>query len=199
MSTKSNAFERLVNNLSKLPGIGQKTAERLGFYLLKADIHYLQDLAASIIEVHNEIHLCSQCFNLSPTDPCSLCSNNNRDQSFLCIVESCQDLQSIEKTGTFRGLYHVLHGLISPLNGIMPGDLKSKELLTRIQKNLIEEIILALNPNVEGEATSTYLVGLIKPFGIRLTRIAYGIPMGHTLEFTDQVTLRKAFEYRVVL
>jgi len=196
---KSNAFERLVNNLSKLPGIGQKTAERLGFHMVKAELSYLEDLSRSILEVHNEIRLCMNCFNLSSTDPCCVCLNTSRDQSFLCVVENCQDLQSVEKTSTFHGCYHVLHGLISPLHGITPDDLKIKELLHRLQKKTVDEVILALNPNVEGEATSVYLTGLIKPLEIKLTRIAYGIPMGHSLEFTDQVTLRKAFEYRVLL
>ena len=125
--------------------------------------------------------------------------NTSRDHSLLCIVENCQDLQSVERTLTFRGCYHVLHGLISPLNGITPDDLKIKELLLRLEKNSIDEVILALNPNVEGEATSVYLTSLIKPLGIKLTRIAYGIPMGHSLEFTDQITLKKALEYRVLL
>ena len=196
---KNNAFLRLVNNLSKLPGIGQKTAERLGFYLQKADLEYLEDFARSILEVHNEMRLCMSCFNLSPTDHCSLCLNTSRDHSLLCIVENCQDLQSVERTLTFRGCYHVLHGLISPLNGITPDDLKIKELLLRLEKNSIDEVILALNPNVEGEATLVYLTSLIKPLGIKLTRIAYGIPMGHSLEFTDQITLKKALEYRVLL
>lgn len=196
---KANAFERLVNNLSKLPGIGQKTAERLGYYLVKADLSYLTDLSTSIIEVHNEMQLCMHCFNVSSANPCFVCSSNHRDPASLCIVENCQDLQKVEKTAGFRGIYHVLHGLISPLQGITPDDLKIKELFRRIETTRVEEIILALNPTVEGEATSVYLAGLIKSQGIKLSRIAYGIPMGHSLEFTDQVTLRKAFEYRVTL
>jgi recombination protein RecR len=196
---KTNVFDRLVNNLSKLPGIGQRTAERLGYYLVKADLSYLTDLSTSIIEVHNEMQLCIHCFNVSSTNPCSVCSSNHRDGASLCIVESCQDLQKVEKTASFRGMYHVLHGLISPLQGITPDDLKIKELLRRIETSRVEEIILALNPTVEGEATSVYLASLIKSQGIKLSRIAYGIPMGHSLEFTDQVTLRKAFECRVLL
>ncbi|MBI3018687.1 MAG: recombination protein RecR [Deltaproteobacteria bacterium] len=194
-----NPLAKLVNELSKLPGIGEKTAARLAFYILRAPGQYSQALSQAILEIKNKIRLCSVCFNLTEADPCQFCQNEGRDKTLLCVVEEPQDLLAIEKSGTFRGRYHVLHGVLSPLEGIGPEQLKIKELLRRLQDASIQEVILATNSSVEGETTALYLVKLLKPFPLKLTRIAHGIPMGGDLEYLDVMTIGSAIENRVVV
>jgi recombination protein RecR len=192
----SNSLARLINELEKMPGIGPKTAQRLAFYILKNSKEEVMSLARALEEVKERIVYCSKCFNVTETDPCGICSSGRRDQSTICIVEEPLDILSIERTGAFKGIYHVLLGSVSPLDGIGPEDLKIKELLGRIQAGNIKEIIIATNPDVEGEATSIYLSRLIKPLGIKTSRLALGIPMGASLEYADEVTLAKALEGR---
>ncbi|HBQ21374.1 MAG: recombination protein RecR [Deltaproteobacteria bacterium GWA2_38_16] len=197
--SSSNPLLKLVNELSKLPGIGEKTATRLAFFILKSPSSYPQALAQAILEVKNKIKLCSLCFNLTEEDPCSLCDDSQRDKNMLCVVEDPTDLLAIEKTKIFRGKYHILHGTLSPLEGIGPEHLKIKELVSRIQKEKIEEVILATNTSVEGETTALYLIKLLKPFSIKLTRIAQGIPMGGDLEYMDSMTIGNALEHRILV
>ncbi len=194
-----NPLAKLVNELSKLPGIGEKTATRLAFYILRAPSQYAQTLSQAVSEIKNKIRLCSICFNLTEADPCGLCQNESRDKTLLCIVEEPQDLLAIEKSGMFRGRYHILHGALSPLEGIGPEQLKIKELLQRLGNSLIEEVILAMNPSVEGETTVLYLIKLLKPLSLKLTRIAHGIPMGGDLEYLDGMTIGSAIENRIVI
>lgn len=194
-----NPLAKLVNELSKLPGIGEKTATRLAFYILRAPSQYAQALSQAVLEIKNKVRLCSICFNLTEADPCGLCQNEGRDKTLLCVVEEPQDLLAIEKSGSFRGKYHILHGVLSPLEGIGPEQLKIKELLQRLRDSSIQEVILATNPSVEGEATVLYLVKLLKPLLLKLTRIAYGIPRGGDLEYLDGMTIGSAIENRVVV
>lgn len=194
-----NPLAKLVNELSKLPGIGEKTASRLAFYILRAPGQYSQALSQAILEVKNKIRLCSECFNLTEVSPCQLCQNEGRDKALLCVVEEPQDLLAIERSATFRGRYHILHGVLSPLEGIGPDQLKIKELLRRLHDSSIHEVILATNPSVEGETTALYLVKLLKPLSLKLTRIAHGIPMGGDLEYLDGMTIGSAIENRVVV
>jgi recombination protein RecR len=201
----SQSIEKVIEHLSHLPGIGRKTAQRLALYILKLPNEEVRSLAESLINLKERVTYCSICSNITETDPCLICSNPKRDQSILCIVEEPKDVLAIERTNEFRGLYHVLGGSISPLDGIGPEDLKIKELLERIHRQIerehprIEEIILALDPNVEGETTTIYLGKLLKPFNIKLTRIARGLPIGSDIEFADEVTLARAIEGRVLL
>lgn len=188
---------KLVNELSKLPGIGEKTAARLAFHILKAPQGYAQSLSESILEITNQIRLCSSCCNLSKTGLCYICGDSRRNAEIICVVEEPGDLLAIEKTNTFQGKYHVLHGVISPLEGIGPEQLKIKELLHRMQKETIKEIILATNTSVEGETTSLYLIKLIKDYPIKLTKLAHGIPMGGDLEYIDTITIGNALQNRV--
>src|SRR3989338_1359717 len=194
-----NPLAKLVNELSKLPGIGEKTATRLAFYILRAPSQYAQALSQAVLEIKNKIRLCSVCFTLTEADPCQLCQNEGRDKTLLCVVEEPQDLLAIEKSGSFRGKYHIPHGVLSPLEGIGPEQLKIKELLQRLRDSSIQEVILATNPSVEGEATVLYLVKLLKPLLLKLTRIAYGIPRGGDLEYLDGMTIGSAIENRVVV
>jgi recombination protein RecR len=187
---------RLIDELGKLPGIGPKTAQRLAFHLLNNDIGEARDLARAIIEAKEKIRYCSVCSNLTDTDPCQTCRDDTRNRSVICVVEEPRDVVAIERTREYRGLYHVLQGAISPMEGIGPDKLKIKELLARLQDNQVKEIIAATNPNIEGEATAMYLARLIKPLGIKVTRIAHGLPVGGDLEYADEVTLSKAFEGR---
>jgi recombination protein RecR len=189
-------IERLINELSKLPGIGRKTAARLAFHILRIQKGKAQELARAIIDVKEKIQLCSVCFNLTDRDPCGICNDSRRSDEVICVVEEPNDLMAIEGTGDFHGKYHVLHGTLSPLEGIGPEDIKAKELLERLESGKVKEVIMATNPNVEGGATALYLTKLIKPLGVRITRIAYGIPMGGDIEYTDGVTLVKAMEGR---
>jgi recombination protein RecR len=196
MTTLAKPIESLIEALTRLPGIGRKTASRLAFHILRSPLSEAQTLARAILDVKEKIHLCSICFNLTDEDPCPICRDDQRLKEILCIVEGPNDLMAIENTGVYRGRYHVLHGAIAPLEGIGPEHLKIKELMERLQKEKVKEVILATNPTVEGGATALYLTDLIKPLGIKLTRIAYGIPVGGEIEYSDGMTLTKALEGR---
>jgi recombination protein RecR len=187
---------RLIEALQRLPGIGPKTAQRLTFFMLKRPIDEVRELADSLMAVKERIVSCSTCFNVTDQDPCRICSDPARDPGLLCVVEEPNDLLAMERTGEFKGRYHVLLGALSPLDGIGPDDLKVRELLARLDAGGASEVILATNPNVEGEATALYLTKLMRPLGLRITRIARGLPVGGDLEYADQVTLSKALEGR---
>ncbi|MEW6609501.1 MAG: recombination mediator RecR [bacterium] len=193
------SMTRLIEELSKLPTIGPKTASRLAFYILKTSLEETKRLARAILEVKEKVKNCSICYNITEQDPCDICQDIKRDKKIICVVEQAQDIMAMEKTREYKGIYHVLGGAISPLDGISPQHLRIKELVKRIESNPLEEIIIATNPNVEGEVTALYLTKLIKPLGIKLTRIAYGIPVGGDLEYADEVTLAKALEGRTQL
>ncbi len=196
MALHAKPIDQLIEALTKLPGMGRKTASRLAFHILRSNLTEAQELARAILDVKEKIHLCSICFNLTDEDPCRICRDENRNREILCVVEGPNDLIAIENTGTFTGRYHVLHGTISPLEGVGPDDIKIKELMGRLQTKEVEEVILATNPTVEGGATTLYLTELIKPLGVKVTRIAYGIPMGGEIEYSDGMTLSKALEGR---
>ena len=196
MTAYAKPIDHLIEALTRLPGIGKKTASRLAFHILRSSPSEAQELARAILDVKEKIRLCSICFNLTDENPCRICRDERRASETLCVVEGPNDLIAIENTGVFNGRYHVLHGAISPLEGIGPEDLKTRELLERLQKGEISEVILANNPTVEGGTTSLYLMELIKPLGIKVTRIAYGIPMGSEIEYSDGMTLSKALEGR---
>ena len=192
----ADPIARLVKELARLPGIGEKTAQRLAFHILEAGSGYAGDLAAAITSVVRDVSLCSSCQTLTEHDPCAICRDPRRDARMVCVVEGVPDLLAVERTHEFRGRYHVLHGALSPLDGIGPGDLKVRELLLRLEKEPAEEVVLATNPDVEGEATALYLTKLLKPLGLKVTRIAQGVPMGGDLEYADQVTLARALAGR---
>lgn len=194
MSYYSPSIEKLVEAFEKLPSIGHKTAVRLAFHMLDATQEETNEFIEAITNAKNNLKYCSKCYNISDTDPCTICANPKRDESIICVVEDVKDIIAMEKTHEFKGVYHVLHGSISPMNGIGPDDIKLKELLARLNPETIKEIILATNPRVEGEATAMYISKLVKPLGIKVTRIAHGIPVGGDLEYTDEVTLTKALE-----
>lgn len=196
MSPTPHALERLIREFTKLPGIGPKTAERLVYYLLKQPKEELISMAESLRLAKDEVIICHQCFRFTDQDPCPICSNPKRDKSLLCVVAESQNIPVIEKTGAFAGHYHVLGGLVSPLEGITPDKLKITELEKRLKANGVKEVILALNPDLDGETTSLYLAKLIKPLGIKVTRLARGLPMGADLEYADEVTLESAFTGR---
>lgn len=187
---------RLIDALQRLPGIGPKTAQRLTFYLLKRPADEVRELSEALLAVKERIVYCQRCFNVTDEDPCRICADPGRDARQLCVVEEPNDLLAMERTGEYRGRYHVLLGALSPLDGIGPEDLKIRELLARLDAGGIAEVILATNPNVEGEATALYLAKLLRPLGVRVTRIARGLPVGGDLEYADQVTLSKALEGR---
>jgi recombination protein RecR len=188
---------KLIDQFQKLPGIGPKSAQRMAFHLLKMPLSEVEKFAGVMIESKQTINYCDVCYNLSSQTPCEICSSDKRDKSTICVVAEAKDLIAIEKTREFKGLYHVLQGLISPLEGIGPDDLRVKELLHRTTDENVKEIILAINPSVEGEATSLYLNKILKPFGVKVTRIAFGLPMGGDLEYVDELTILKAIEGRV--
>ena len=196
MSYYSPSIEKLIESFERLPSIGHKTAVRLAFHMLDLSEDETTEFVNSIINAKKNLKYCSKCYNISDTDPCPICSSPKRDNSVICVVEDVRDVMAMERTHEFKGVYHVLHGTISPMNGIGPEDIKIKELLNRIANNDIKEIIIATNPRVEGEATAIYLSKIIKPLGIKVTRIAHGIPVGGDLEYTDEVTLSKALEGR---
>ncbi len=196
MFKSSESVERLIEELSKMPGIGRKTAQRITFYILKENKEEAQGLAQAILDVKEKVKYCSICFNITEADPCWICLDEKRDKTSICVVEEANDVLALERTAEYKGLYHVLGGALSPLDGIGPDNLRIKELLTRLKDN-VQEVILATNPNVEGEATAIYLSKLIKPLGVKVTRIARGLPVGGDLEFADQVTLTKAIEGRM--
>lgn len=187
---------RLIKYLSKLPGIGEKTATRLALHILRSNQEEATGLAQSIIEVREKVLLCSNCFCLADTDPCRLCRDPRRDRSTICVVELPSDLVALEKSGAFNGLYHVLHGSLSPMGGIGPDEIKIKELIERAAKGEIKELILATNTNVEGEATASYLSQVLRPYPVRVTRIASGVPVGSDLKYLDNITIRRALEKR---
>ncbi|HZX47231.1 MAG TPA: recombination mediator RecR [Clostridia bacterium] len=187
---------KLIEELSKLPGVGQKTAQRLAFHILDAPPQQAENLARSIVFARRNIKHCSVCCNMTDTDPCRICGNERRDKSVICVMENPRDVVAMEKTREYKGLYHVLHGAISPMEDIGPEDIRIKELLLRLQDDTVKEVILATNPTIEGEATAMYISRLIKPLGIKTTRIAHGIPVGGDLEYADEVTLVKAMEGR---
>ena len=196
MSMYSPSIEKLIQSFEKLPSIGNKTAARLAYYMLNASEEETNEFVSSIINAKKNLKYCSKCYNISDTDPCPICGNPKRDPSVICVVEDVRDIIAMERTHEFKGVYHVLHGSISPMNGIGPDDIKIKELLSRLMDGSVKEVILATNPRVEGEATAMYLSKLIKPLGIKVTRIAHGIPVGGDLEYTDEITLTKALEGR---
>ena len=196
MGYYSPSIEKLVESFEKLPSIGHKTAQRLAFYMLDLSDEEIKEFTDSIINAKKNLKYCSKCFNITDNDPCLICNNPKRDESVICVVEDVRDVIAMERTHEFNGVYHVLHGSISPMNGIGPNDIKIKELLARIGDGQIKEIILATNPRVEGEATAMYISKLVKPFGVKTTRIARGIPIGGDLEYTDEITLTKALEGR---
>ncbi|MEA4848057.1 MAG: recombination mediator RecR [Clostridiaceae bacterium] len=196
MSFYAAPIAKLIEELSKLPGVGNKTAQRLAFYILNMSPEDVEKLSASIVDAKRNIRYCKICCNITDSDVCSICSNTKRDGSTICVVEDPKDVVAMEKTREFKGLYHVLNGAISPMEGIGPEEIKIKELLKRVADNEIKEIILATNPNIEGEATAMYISRLLKPAGIKVTRIAHGVPVGGDLEYADEVTLMKALEGR---
>lgn len=196
MSIYSPSIEKLIEAFEKLPSIGHKTAARLAFHMLNSSEEEINNFVNAITNAKKNLKYCSKCFNISDTDPCIICSNPKRDESIICVVEDVRDIIAMERTHEFNGVYHVLHGSISPMNGVGPEDIKVKELLARLTDGKVKEIILATNPRVEGEATAMYLSKLIKPLGIKVTRIARGIPVGGDLEYTDEITLMQALEGR---
>ena len=196
MSSHAKPIDDLIEALTRLPGVGKKSATRLAFHILRSNTAEAQRLARAILDVKEKIHLCTLCFNLTDEDPCQICQDEHRNRETLCVVEGPNDLIAIENTGEYKGRYHVLHGTISPLEGIGPENLKIKELMDRLRKEKVSEVILAINPTVEGSTTALYLADLIKPLGVRVTRIAYGIPMGSEIEYVDTMTLSKAMEGR---
>jgi len=196
LTPTAGAVYRLVGELSKLPGIGPKSAQRLTYYLLRASEEQIKSLADALLSVKQETRLCSVCFNVTEDDPCFICRSEQRDHTIICIVEQPQDILALEHTRIYKGLYHVLHGAISPTEGVGSGDIKIKELMNRLQGGLVVEVILATNPTLEGEQTSLYLNKIISPLGIRVTRLARGLPFGTELEYADDVTLTRAIEGR---
>ncbi|MCK4427827.1 MAG: recombination protein RecR [candidate division Zixibacteria bacterium] len=201
----TETIQKLIDEFSKLPGIGKKTAQRMAFYILKSKKETAEALAQALLDVKEKVHYCSICFNITEEDPCNICKDEKRERSIICVVEEANDVVALEKTNQYKGLYHVLGGVLSPLDGIGPDDLKIKELLLRLKgpkdpasrEKQVKEVILATNPNTEGEATAIYIAKLIKPLGIKVTRIARGLPAGGDLEYADQVTLANAIEGRI--
>ena len=190
-------LQNLIEEFEKLPGIGNKTAQRLAYHILNQPPEKAEKFAEALLSAKKNICYCSVCQNLSDSEVCSICSNPMRDGSVICVTENPRDVLQMEKTNEFKGLYHVLHGAISPMDNIGPDELKIKELMSRISKGEVKEVIMATNPNLEGETTAMYISKLIKPFGIKVTRIAHGVPVGGELEFADEVTLSKALQWRV--
>lgn len=196
MSSYSPSIEKLIESFEKLPSIGHKTAIRLAFHMLDMSDEEITEFTNSIVNAKEKLKYCSTCFNISDSDPCPICSDSKRDSSTICVVEDVRDIMAMERTNEYKGVYHVLHGTISPMNGIGPDEIKIKELINRLRDNTVKEVIIATNPRVEGEATAVYLSKLIKAFNVKVTRIAHGIPVGGDLEYTDEITLMKAMEGR---
>ena len=190
------AIAKLVNQLSKLPGVGRKTAQRLAYYIIGMPEDQVRELAVSIFNGKKQIHFCPVCGNYTDIDPCGICSDNRRRHDIVCVVKDPRDVNAMERMRDYNGLYHVLHGVISPMDGIGPDDIRIRELMSRLASGEIKEVVLATNPDVEGEATAAYISRLIKPMGIRVTRIAHGVPVGSDLEYADEITLSKAMEGR---
>ena len=196
MSYYPASIQDLIKNIAKLPGIGEKTAERLALHILRAPRREAEELAQSLLNIKDRVQFCSKCFALSDSELCSLCSDPARDPSVLCVVEQPADMVAIEKSGAFRGMYHVLSGALSPMNGIGPENIRIRELMDRIRKDQIQEVVLATATNVEGEATASYIGQLLEKHQIKVSRIASGVPMGGDLKYVDQVTLKRALETR---
>lgn len=192
-------LEALIKALKRLPGVGEKTATRYAFYFLNASAEEIREFVSAVRDVKKNLRLCSACFHLTDVDPCRICSDSRRDRGRVCVVETPLDLMAIEKAGHFKGLFHVLHGVLSPLDAIGPSDIRIQELLDRVQSGTVTEVIFALNPTVEGEATAAYVGDKLKESGITVSRIAYGIPIGSSLEYTDPLTLSRALENRTRL
>ena len=195
-SALARPLGRLIDELGKLPGVGPKTAQRLAYHILRTPAPDAEALAAAIRSVKTDLRYCGICFNIAETDPCAICSSDERDSKIVCVVEEPLDVLAIERTGQFKGRFHVLHGAISPVNGVRPDDLKIAQLVARVKQGGIEELIMATNPNLEGEATSMYIAQLLAGSGARLTRLARGLPMGGDLEYADEVTVSRALECR---
>lgn len=189
-------MSRLIQQLTRLPGIGEKTAARLAFHILRADVEYAEALAGAVLAVKRDTRLCSRCFALTEGDPCTICTDVRRATDVICVVEEPADLMAVERAREFRGRYHVLHGTLAPLDGVGPDDLKIQPLLLRLRDEPVREVIVATNPTVEGEATALYLAKLLKPLGVRVTRIAHGLPVGADLEYADVMTVGRALEGR---
>lgn len=190
------SIARLVNELSKLPGVGKKSAQRLAYHIISLPEEQVRDLAVAIFNGKKQVHYCSVCGNFTDVDPCPICTDHDRRKDIICVVKDPRDVNAIERVREYNGLYHVLHGVISPMNGIGPDDIRIRELMTRLASGEVNEVVLATNPDVEGEATATYISRLIRPMGVTVTRIAHGVPVGGELEYTDEVTLMRAFEGR---
>ena len=193
------AIARLVNQLSKLPGVGRKTAQRLAYHIIALPEDQVRELAVAIFNGKKQIHFCPICGNYTDTDPCPICADSSRRRDIVCVVRDPRDVNALERMREYDGLYHVLHGVISPMDGVGPDDIRIRELMTRLASGEIREVVLATNPDVEGEATAAYISRLIKPMGVKVTRIAHGVPIGGELEYTDEVTLLRAFEGRTEL
>lgn len=196
MRIVAEPIQRLIDALTRLPGVGPKSASRLAFYLLRAPTEQVQELARTIAQLQASITYCGRCQNLTEVDPCAICSDVHRDVTIVCVVEDALDVVAIERTGAYRGLYHVLHGAINPVAGIGPEDLRIEALLRRQSQEKFSEVLMATNPNMEGEATAMYIARLLRPLGVRVTRLARGLPMGGDLEYADEVTLSRALEGR---
>ena len=193
----SESIKKLIGEFEKLPGIGHKTAVRLAFYILESDTEVARTMSEALLEAKEKVRFCDSCYNLSEAAKCDICSNSKRDNSIICVVENVKDVVAMEKTHEYKGLYHVLHGAISPMNNISANDIKIKELVSRLSDESVKEVILATNPTIEGEATAMYISRIIKTIpGIKVSRIAHGIPVGGDLEYTDEITLIKAMENR---
>lgn len=196
MTLYAPAIARLIEELERLPGVGPKSAQRLAFFILRGEDEAAQRLAGAIVEVKASVRFCARCFNFSEAELCDICADPVRDQTAVCVVEEPRDVVAIERTGEFRGTYHVLQGAISPIDGVGPDQLRVRELIERLADGTVTEVVVATNPNVEGETTALYLARLIKPLGVRVTRIASGLPVGGDLEYADEVTLGRALEAR---
>ncbi len=197
MKYGSESIEKLTDYFSSLPSIGRKTAQRLTFHILRKDLDFVEKFAQAMIELKHNVNLCSVCFNYTETDPCAICNSHKRKRNIICVVEEPTDVLAIEKTNEFFGLYHVLHGVLNPLDGVQASDLKIKELISRMSE--VEEVIMALNPSIEGEATTQYIAKFLKQIDIKVTRLASGIPMGSSIEYSDDATLSKALECRITI
>ena len=199
MSYYPASIQNLIKNIAKLPGIGEKTAERLAMHILQGSRQEAERLAQSILDVKDKVRFCSRCFALSDDEICGMCRDQGRDSTFVCVVEQPADMVAVEKSGAFRGMYHILCGALSPMNGIGPEDIRIRELTARIERDQVKEVILATGTNVEGEATASYIAQILAKFQVKITRIASGVPMGGDLKYVDQVTLKKALETRHAL